>query len=185
MNLFAKIFQQNIVRSSEYSEFIRGLNGSSVEKYPSAIDFLNTNGDLIFTSEIDFLEDDPFTQTYIGHFIDGTKFRFIQPKEESLSNLKSQYECEGAFTIASIDPQGFAIHFLMVKQIGTPKQIESLGAKAQIYKLVEASILAFTWGIPDKLNEVLTKLIQLDPNLEITQTHPKFNQFSEILDKLK
>lgn len=182
MKLYSKIFQKNILKSNTNSEFILSLNGLEVTILSTRVRFFNQKEQLVFSSELDFIEEDDFTKTYVGKFADGSKFRFIQPQELSMSNLRQEFDCEGAFSIASIDPQGFAIHFLLVKSPTVTLEVEGKDKKDQIYKLVDASVMAFNTGLYAQSIEFIKRIVELDPNWKISATHPKAKNISDIID---
>lgn len=184
MKLYSKIFRKTVLKKNKYSDLTESLNGNQVVILSTRIHFFDANEKLIFSSELDPLEEDDFTKTYQGQFADGTKFRVIQPHKASIENIRREYDCEGAFSIASIDPQGFAIHFLLVKTPSFPINVAESDVKDQVYKLIDASILAYTFGAPEKIDELVGRMLQLDPNQEIIQTHPEFAKFIGILNKL-
>lgn len=182
MILYSKIFRKNIVKKSKYSDFVESLNNHRVEILPSSIKLFYRSDNLSFSSTIKFTDEDSFTKTSIGEFEDGAKFRFIQPQDSGLQQLKEDYDCEGAFSIASIDPQGFAIHFLMVKDPDSNQKIDNVDASDLVYRLIDASIMAFNSGLYAQSIDYIKKIAELDPEWKITLTHSKARNLSEIIN---
>lgn len=185
MKLYSKIFQKNILKPSQSSNFVESLNGLQVTILSTRVYFHDEHEKIKFTSELDLQDEDEFTKTYLGQFGDGTKFRLIQPQKLSLAQIKQEYDCEGAFSIASTDPQGFAIHFLLVKSSGIEVKIEEKGNRDQVYKLIDATVMAYQSGLYTQSVEFIKRIVELDPGWKITATHSKARDISDIIDFLK
>lgn len=185
MKLYSKIFQKNILKNSQNSNFVESLNGLQVSILSTRVFFYDKNEKVIFSSELDLQDEDGFTRTSLGNFEDGMQFRFIQPLSSGIANIRRAYECEGAFSIASIDRQGFAIHFLMVKSPSQEVEIEENGIKDQVYKLIDAASMAFNSQMHAQSVQFILKIAELDPGWKITATHPKARIISEIIDFFK
>lgn len=165
----ATIFQKNNIPSPapEELELILSFNNSLVDLTESKILFDNESG-LTQELPLKYSERDNFTITYIGMYRSGNPFRLIIPYGISMDLLKSKYNAEGGFTIGSLDPDGYAIAFILT----TPsdfRQIDVItkGNDEQIEKLIWASTLAFNAGLQEQFilfTKRILKLIEYDPD---------------------
>lgn len=115
--LFARIYSKRILKNLPGIEVITSFNGKIVNLTKSQIEVLNVDLAPYFISSLTFSEEDPFSETtsYLGNLSDQTQFRLLKPGDLNLFQLRKEHHCEEAFTIASIDPQGFAFHFVLKK----------------------------------------------------------------------
>lgn len=161
MGIFDKIFNKN--NSQENSVFYRAnlfqknvasqFESDSLERVNSFHHSLVSIGERIFkvktldgnefSFSIKFSEKDNFTKTYIGKFENGIGFRLIQPIGLSLDMAKSKNNALGGFTISSINPNGWALHFLLTEK-NDIRETNALvtGKNEQIEKLIFGSLMA-------------------------------------------
>ena len=140
--LRASIFQKNILSKSDKSEFAERFQNCLVEIDDESITVYE-NDKIILKSQLSKFEDEFHTTSYKGKFNDNEPFRIIRPKDFALENVKAEHKCISAFSIASINPDGFAIHFILTEKndIRNNNSIEK-GNEEQIQRLSEGCILA-------------------------------------------
>ena len=140
--LRASIFQKNILSKSDKSEFAERFQNCLVEIDDESITVYE-NDKIILKSQLSKFEDEFHTTSYKGKFNDDEPFRIIRPKDFALENVKAEHKCISAFSIASINPDGFAIHFILTDKndIRNTNSIEK-GNEEQIQRLIEGCILA-------------------------------------------
>lgn len=140
--LRASIFQKNILSKSDKSEFAERFQNCLVEIDDESI-IVYENEKIILKSQLSKFEDEFHTTSYKGKFNDDEPFRIIRPKDFALENVKAEHKCISAFSIASINPDGFAIHFILTDKndIRNTNSIEK-GNEEQIQRLIEGCILA-------------------------------------------
>ena len=140
--LRASIFQKNILSKSDKSEFAERFQNCLVEIDDESI-IVYENEKIILKSQLSKFEDEFHTTSYKGKFNDNEPFRIIRPKDFALENVKAEHKCISAFSIASINPDGFAIHFILTDKndIRNTNSIEK-GNEEQIQRLIEGCILA-------------------------------------------
>ena len=164
--LRANIFQQNISANSQ-SEIVNKIlnfNHALVEITPNQISVKkNSGGELKFA--IEFFEKDMYTTTHTGKFDDGVPFRLIQPYGMALETVKSKHNSKGAFSLGSLNPDGFAIHFILTD----PNDIRSndityKGNNEQIQKLIEGAFMSLQFGLQQNFIEITKRLISLIGN---------------------
>ena len=140
--LRASIFQKNILSKSDKSEFAERFQNCLVEIDDESITVYE-NDKIILKSQLSKFEDEFHTTSYKGKFNDNEPFRIIRPKDFALENVKNEHNCISAFSIASINPDGFAIHFILTKKddIRNTKSTDK-GNEEQIQRLIDGCILA-------------------------------------------
>ena len=140
--LRASIFQKNILSKSDKSEFAERFQNCLVEIDDENI-IVYENEKIILKSQLSKFEDEFHTTSYKGKFNDNEPFRIIRPKDFALENVKNEHNCISAFSIASINPDGFAIHFILTKKddIRNTKSTDK-GNEEQIQRLIDGCILA-------------------------------------------
>ncbi len=140
--LRASIFQKNILSKSDKSEFAERFQNCLVEIDDESITVYE-NDKIILKSQLSKFEDEFHTTSYKGKFNDNEPFRIIRPKDFALENVKAEHKCISAFSIASINPDGFAIHFILTEKndIRNNNSIEK-GNEEQIQRLIKGCILA-------------------------------------------
>ena len=138
----ASIFQKNILSKSDKSEFAERFQNCLVEIDDENI-IVYENEKIILKSQLSKFEDEFHTTSYKGKFNDNEPFRIIRPKDFALENVKNEHNCISAFSIASINPDGFAIHFILTKKddIRNTKSTDK-GNEEQIQRLIDGCILA-------------------------------------------
>lgn len=158
----ANIFQTNIVNSSDQAtiEFVLGLNHSLVDITSSQIIIQRSNG--IHKFDIQFAEKDTHTTTHKGKFINGVPFRLVQPQGLALEMTKNNHKAKGGFTIGSINPDGFAIHFILTEKNDIRESnASSKGNDEQIQRLIDGALMSIQFEAHQKFTEVTKRMIQL------------------------
>lgn len=107
----AKIFQRNIVSKAEQISYnlVNSFDEAEIEFVNQTIRVITQNG-IKYQYKITFSERDTFTETFLGQFEDGNKFRLIKPIGAALEMTKLKSSAD-AFSFGSISPTGWAIHF--------------------------------------------------------------------------
>lgn len=108
----AKIFQRNIVSKAEQVSYnlVNSFDEAEIEFVNQTIQIKTQNG-IKYQYKITFSEHDTFTETFLGQFDDGNKFRLIKPIGVALEMTKLKSSAADAFSFGSISPTGWAIHF--------------------------------------------------------------------------
>ena len=174
--LKARIFQTNVIKESNDIEKVKDIENQLIDLSPSKIKIVFDNGKVSIYN-LQFSEEDFSTSTYIGEFENGTKFRLIRPNELSLSNLKSRFNCVSGFSIASINPDGYAIHFLLI-EIDNCDDVSliSKGNKEQMQRLVDGSLMAMQVGMHQNFLDYSKRLLKLiEESYEIEQLKNGFD----------
>lgn len=159
----ANIFQESITSHShpEIVQFVQGFNHSLVEIKPNQI-VIKKDNDITHKYVLTFLEEDNFTITYKGKFENGTPFRLIQPTGIALENIKSKYKSKGGFTIGSLDPDGFGIHFLLTEPSDIRSNIiSSKGNTEQIQRLIEGALMSLQFHLQEKFFDITKRIISM------------------------
>lgn len=145
--LRASIFQKNILSKSDKSEFAEGFQNCLIEIDDKSI-VIYENEKIILKSQLVKFEDEFHTSSYKGKFADNEPFRIIRPKGFVLENVRNEHNCISAFSIASINPDGFAIHFILTN-IDDTRNIKSIdkGKDEQIQRLIDGCVLALQNGL--------------------------------------
>ena len=90
----------------EYCDKIQKFNGG---KLIMSQDHLKIENDAdALETKIEFYEKDPFTDSWVGSFSDGTQFRIVKPNPLFVKLTGN------TITIASMYHDGFAVHFNIV-----------------------------------------------------------------------
>jgi len=159
--LKAKIFQTNVLRQSDEVLTVKEIEGQLVELNTKQLKISFQNGK-ISTYDLEFFEKDFNTETYVGKFENNIKFRLIRPNDFALENLKSEYECDSAFSIASINPDGYAIHFLLLKVKGDIEiDVVEKGNNEQLERLISGSIMAMQVGLHQNFLDYTKRILNL------------------------
>lgn len=159
--LRASIFQKNILSRSNKSDFAESFQNCLVEIDDESITVYE-NEKIILKSQLSKFEDEFHTTSYKGEFNDNEPFRIIRPKDFALENVKTEHKCISAFSIASINPDGFAIHFILTDKndIRNTNSIEK-GNEEQIQRLIEGCILALQNELYQKFVDYSKRLLNL------------------------
>ncbi len=110
----ATIFQRNLLTKDEQNSYdlVNGFNDANITLSEKVIKIITKDGNS-YQYELTFSERDAFTETYLGKFSDGNKFRLIKPVGVALEMTKLKSSCKDAFTFGSVDPRGWAVHFYL------------------------------------------------------------------------
>lgn len=108
----ARIFQRNIISKSEQISYdlVNTFDGAEIELGRQTIRIKTIKGEA-YQYKIIYSEHDSFTETYLGQFDNGNKFRLTKPIGVALEMTKLKSSAVDAFSIGSISPTGWAIHF--------------------------------------------------------------------------
>lgn len=108
----AKIFQRNIISKSEQISYdlVNTFDDAEIELSSQKV-LINTKKGEIYQYKISYSEHDTFTETYLGQFDNGNKFRLTKPIGVALEMTKLKSSAADAFSFGSINPTGWAIHF--------------------------------------------------------------------------
>ena len=115
----SSIFQTNIPSNSPESEKAISFDNCQV-KISNDILLIIDNNEVLLNSSLTLFEEDFSTISFKGRYSNGIEFRIIRPTSNSLKSLKSRYDCETAFSIASLDPSGYAVHFILTNSNQKP-----------------------------------------------------------------
>lgn len=108
----ATIFQRNIMNNAEQVSYnlVNSFDEAEIELNSQTIKIKAKNGET-FQYKLAFSERDTFTETYLGQFENGSKFRLTKPIGVALEMTKLKSSAIDAFSLGSISPTGWAIHF--------------------------------------------------------------------------
>jgi len=114
------------------------------------------------TIKLNLKEKDFSTSTYIGRFENGLDFRLVQPIGFALDMAKEKYNAVSAFTIASINPNGWALNFFLTDKddIRQPN-IEEKGSQEQIQRLIQGAMMSIQVGMQEKFIEITKRLLPM------------------------
>jgi hypothetical protein len=144
--LYAKIFQTNVINHSNELSRVKEFEGQLLKLDPNQLIVSFHNGKSA-TYRLEFLEEDFLSKTYLGKFDNDVKFRLIYPSDFTLNNLKTKYNCVSAFSIGSLNPDGYAIHFLLFESIVDCKlEIVEKDIAEQIEMLILVALMELKAG---------------------------------------
>lgn len=129
-------------------------------------------------------EEDFSTVSYLGEFYNGLKFRVIRPTHSSFINIKEQFNCETAFSVASLNPDGYAVHFLLLDANQDDLEIPLIekGKDEQIQKLIDGSFMALRHGLQDNFIDFSKRLLSLVKN---TNELLRYSNSKQVVDIIK
>lgn len=158
----ASIFQKNITRNSSESENAIGFDNCEVDISNNHLK-ISRNGTELLNSELTLIEQDFSTVSYLGKFSNGIEFRVIRPTDFSLANIKNRFDCETAFSVASVDPSGYAVHFILSKTDQNPNvgKVVEKGKKEQIQRLIDGSIMAIQANLQSNFIDYSKRILSL------------------------
>lgn len=162
----ANIFQKNITtnRHSETIDFVLSLNHSLVNIKDKRIKIKDLKKNT-YKYSIEFFEKDPNTITYIGKFDNGDSFRLIQPYGFSLEMIKSKHNSKGAFSIASLNSDDYAIHFILTdKDDKRDLIVTEKDNFDQLQRLIEGAFMSNQFGLESKFIEITIRLLEMIRN---------------------
>jgi len=179
----ASIFQKNITRHSTESEKAIGFENCEVEISKKRLRIIK-NGVELLNSELKLLEEDFSTISYLGKYSNEVEFRVIRPTELSLENLKNRFDCETAFSVASVDPSGYAVHFILSKSNQNPNvgKVVEKGKKEQIQKLIDGSIMALQANLKSSFIDFSKRILSL---ISDTNELSEYNNADQIVEVMK
>lgn len=159
--LRASIFQKNILSKSDKSELAQSFQNCLVEIDENNI-VIHNDEKIILKSQLTKFEDEFHTTSYKGKFNDNEPFRIIRPKDIALANVKAQHNCVSAFSIGSLNPDGYAIHFILTEKndIRNTNTVEK-GTEEQIQRLIEGCVLALQNELYENFVDYSKRLLKL------------------------
>jgi hypothetical protein len=179
--LRASIFQKNILEKSEKSDLAESFNNCLVDINEQQIKIYKNN-ELILQSNLKKTESDFNTSSYSGFFLDGESFRIIRPNKIPLDNLKTEFNCISAFSIASINPDGYAIHFILTEKDDIRKsESQDKGTQEQIQKLLEACVLSLQNKLHQNFIDYSKRILNLISEGENLKSYKFGNEILEIM----
>lgn len=179
----ASIFQKNITRNSTESEKAIGFENCEVDISNKHLR-ITKNGTELLNSELKFLEEDFSTISYLGKYSNGIEFRVIRPTDLSLANLKNRFDCETAFSVASVDPSGYAVHFILSKTNQNPNigKVVEKGKKEQVQRLIDGSIMALQANLQSNFIDYSKRILSLvSDTIELS----KYDNADQIIEVMK
>ena len=172
----ASIFQKNISPNGQKDavESALNINNALVEFTVDKMLVKYENGNLE-SFHIEFFEEDFITISHLGKFANGIPFRLIQPIGTALQNVKAKYSSLGAFSIGSLSPDGYGIHFVLLEpEVQRHQNPENQSNVEQVQDLVNSAIMAKEFGLDSKFIEFskrLLAIIQADPTVLAKQSN--------------
>lgn len=125
-----------------------------------------------------FKEKDFSTSTYIGKFENGSYFRLIQPTGFALDIAKEKYNAINAFTLASINPNGWALNFFLTERDDLRQtNVEEKGSQEQIQRLIQGAMMSIQVGMQEKFIEITKRLLPM-----IESNPSQLNSFEDCED---
>lgn len=185
MQYRANLFKKNILNKidNEVIDLTENIHHSLVTISDNEFQIEFLNGEKANLSIV-FFEKDAFTLTHLIQFSNGNKFRLIQPIGVSLEMAMVNHDSKGGFSIASIDKDGWAIHFFLTAPNDLRDSYKKESEKSEdLEKLMRNLLIAFENGMRDKFLEIGTKIlpiIESDPNQIYF-----YNEGEELAYKLK
>lgn len=181
--LRASIFQKNILNSNKFSDFVQSFESNLVHIDSSSLKVYNDE-QLLFQSSLTQKDADFHTTTFHGQFEDGTRFRIIRPNEVPLINIKNQYNCVSAFSMASIEQDGYAIHFILTEKndIRNNSVVEK-GKDEQIGRLLEGCILALQSEMYDRVIDFSKRILNIIDNANMLHNYQYGSQILTIMEE--
>tara|TARA_R110002051_G_scaffold325519_1_gene428464 strand:- start:2384 stop:2977 length:594 start_codon:yes stop_codon:yes gene_type:complete len=178
----ASIFQKNITRNSTESEKAIGFENCVVDISNKHLRITN-NGTELLNSELKLLEEDFSTISYLGKYENGIEFRVIRPTDLSLANLKNRFDCETAFSIASVDPSGYAVHFILSKSNQKPNigNVIEKGKTEQIQRLVDGSNMALQANLQSNFIDFSKRILSLVSDTNELSEYDNADQIIEVM----
>ena len=177
------IFQKNIARHSTESEKAIGFDNCNVDISTKHLRITNGGTELL-NSDLKFLEEDFSTISYLGKYKNRIEFRVIRPTDLSLANLKNRFDCEAAFSIASVDPSSYAVHFILSNSNQSPNigNVVDKGKKEQVQRLIDGSIRALQVNLQSNFIDFSKRILSL---ISDTRELMEYNNADQIVEVMK
>ena len=97
----------------QFYDKVTSFNNAVVNLTESKIDVM-INGQVIFSSFLEKIEEDFLSKTYRGLYSEGAHFRLVKSSEFVKSMILSQGKND-SITIASMKHNGYAVHYDIIK----------------------------------------------------------------------
>lgn len=138
----------------------------------------------MLNSDLKFLEEDFSTISYLGKYKNRIEFRVIRPTDLSLANLKNRFDCEAAFSIASVDPSSYAVHFILSNSNQSPNigNVVDKGKKEQVQRLIDGSIRALQVNLQSNFIDFSKRILSL---ISDTRELMEYNNADQIVEVMK
>ena len=177
------IFQKNIARHSTESEKAIGFDNCNVDISTKHLRITNGGTELL-NSDLKFLEEDFSTISYLGKYKNRIEFRVIRPTDLSLANLKNRFDCEAAFSIASVDPSSYAVHFILSNSNQSPNigNVVDKGKKEQVQRWIDGSIRALQVNLQSNFIDFSKRILSL---ISDTRELMEYNNADQIVEVMK
>jgi hypothetical protein len=162
----ANLFQKSIASQieSDSLEIALSFHHSLVGITENLLSIRTISGEQ-YSFPIRFIEKDFSTTTHIGKYQNGREFRLIQPKDLSLKMAKSTHNALGAFTLGTVSPNGWAVHFILTdKDDIRQTNISEKGSTEQIQKLIQGAMMGIQFGLRNKFIEFSKRLLPMIEN---------------------
>lgn len=178
----ASIFQKNIARNSAESDKAMGFENCEVDISNKHLR-ITKNGTELLNSELKLIEEDFSTISYLGKYSNGIEFRVIRPTDLSLANLKNRFDCETAFSVASVDPSGYAVHFILSKTDQNPNigKVVEKGKKEQVQRLIDGSIMALQANLQSNFIDYSKRILSLVSDTNELSEYDNADQIIEVM----
>jgi hypothetical protein len=179
----SSIFQKSIALSSVESE--NALKFENCDILISSTNLtISKNGHELLRTKLILLEEEFSTLSYLGKYPNGVEFRVIRPKESSLSNLKQRFDCESAFSIASVSPSDYAIHFTLTENGQNPNigNLVEKGKNEQVKRLVDSSIMSLQANLESNFVDFSKRILGL---ISDTNELSKYENTDKIINVMK
>jgi hypothetical protein len=159
----ANLFKKNVASNVEAQSLATAssLHQALVSLSSDTLIFKTNNG-VKQSIKLSYKEKDFSTSTYIGRFENGSDFRLVQPTGLALDMAKKKYNAINAFTIASINPNGWALNFFLTEKDDLRQtSIEEKGSQEQIQRLIQGAMMSIQLGMQDKFIEITKRLLPM------------------------
>lgn len=180
----ANLYQKNIATKIETDSLLiaSGFNNALVDITTSLFKVQTVDGKT-HSYMLKYSEEDFTTTTYLGKFENERNFRLIRPKDFALEMLKNEYDALGAFSLGTINPTGWALHFFLTERNDIRNVlISEKGDREQIQRLIDGCLMAINAQLVDKFVEFSKRLLPMiedDPSQ--LRAFRDWNAFVEIM----
>ena len=159
----ANLFQKNIASQIEFDSLEIAISFQhSLVNISEKIFKVKTLNGKEFSFPIRFSEKNSFTTTNIGKFENGNDFRLIQPIGLSLDMAKKKNNALGGFTLGSVNPNGWAVHFFLTdKEDVRQFNVLEKGKNEQIERLISGSLMAIQANLHQNFLDYTKRLLNI------------------------
>jgi hypothetical protein len=180
--LRAKIFQKNILKNSIHVHDVLSYNNQLINLEDDSIIIQFDNGSKLKYDLQFHNEDIHEIKTFVGHFEDGTSFRLLRPGFISLNDIRDEDKCVSAFSIASDNPDGYSVHFLLFDaDINEQITEKESGKNEQIQRLINGSLMALQANLHQQFIEFTKRLLAIVINASDIKQFDNSQQLLQIM----